>query len=298
MYLASGDLIDVVSPSFAVLPERLEAGVTALAAMGFPVRVGAHVLDRHGYLAGPDAARLDDLQRALDAEDSACVWFARGGYGVARLLDRVRLARPKLLIGHSDLTVLLHRAGLPGGRAAVPSSASWGTRRSTRPRWPRRSPDVLTLPFAPRGWCSRHRRRPAVGEPPVLAHALGRLSRWRRGAPCSCSRTWARRPTGWSGSSPPAGRRVRRRAGGAAGIAGGPAHAPPLPAAAICGHGGRFSSPSASRWCAACRWGTWRKWTVPLWAVGLDGRGRVSTRAPGSPAAPAPGLRRHRLRGL
>ena len=100
-----------------MLPERLHAGVAALEGMGFRVRLGAHALDREGYLAGTDAARLADLQRALDAEDSAAVWFSRGGYGVARLLDRMRFSPGKVLVGHSDLTVLLHRAAESGARA-------------------------------------------------------------------------------------------------------------------------------------------------------------------------------------
>jgi muramoyltetrapeptide carboxypeptidase len=86
--------------------------------MGFRFRLGAHALAQDGYLAGDDDARLADLQSALDAPDSKAVWFSRGGYGVARLLDRVRLSRPKLLVGHSDLTVLLlHAARLHGACA-------------------------------------------------------------------------------------------------------------------------------------------------------------------------------------
>ena len=115
--LSPGDLVDVVSPSFAVLPERLHSGVAALAAMGFRVRLGRHALAQTGYFAGGDEVRLADLQVALDAEDSAAVWFARGGYGVARLLERVRFGHPKVLIGHSDLTALLHRAALSGSTA-------------------------------------------------------------------------------------------------------------------------------------------------------------------------------------
>ena len=100
-----------------MLPERLHAGVAALESMGFRVRVGAHALDGDGYLAGSDAVRLAELQQALDAPDSACVWFARGGYGMARLLDRVRPGHRKLLVGHSDLTVLLHLAAASGARS-------------------------------------------------------------------------------------------------------------------------------------------------------------------------------------
>jgi muramoyltetrapeptide carboxypeptidase len=117
--LSPGDQIDVVSASFAVRPERLTAGVAALESMGFRVRLGAHALAQDGYLAGADDARLADLQFALDAPDSKAVWFSRGGYGVARLLDRLRFTRPKLLVGHSDLTVLLLRAARLQGACAL-----------------------------------------------------------------------------------------------------------------------------------------------------------------------------------
>ena len=47
----------------------------------------------------------------LPDDDVSAVWFARGGYGTARLLDRIPwrafARRPKPLIGYSDLTALL-----------------------------------------------------------------------------------------------------------------------------------------------------------------------------------------------
>jgi muramoyltetrapeptide carboxypeptidase len=181
--LTRGDRIDVVSPSFAVQRERLEAGVRALEAMGYVVRVGEHALDQDGYLAGPDAARLADLQRALDAPDSAAVWFSRGGYGVARLLDRVRLDGPgtqgKLLLGHSDLTVLLHAAAAGGRHRALlsPFAAELGEPEAFH------RPSLLlalagepvTLPLAPASVLvpGRAAGRLVGGNLTVLAHGLG-----------------------------------------------------------------------------------------------------------------------------
>jgi len=84
--------------------------VARLGRLGFRVVVGRHVLDRHGYLAGDDDARAADLVEMLRAPDVRALWFARGGYGTARILDRVpwrALARaPKVLVGYSDLTAL------------------------------------------------------------------------------------------------------------------------------------------------------------------------------------------------
>ena len=110
MRLARGDTVGVVATGFAVRPELLEAGVRRLQRMGYRVLLGDHVRDRHGYLAGDDRARASDLRAMLAHPEVKAVWFARGGYGTARILDSVPWSRfkkhPKLLVGYSDLTAL------------------------------------------------------------------------------------------------------------------------------------------------------------------------------------------------
>ena len=108
--LARGDRVGVVAPGFAALPGALDAGLAALGARGYQVEEGAHLRDVEGYLAGTDDARASDLDAAIASKDLDAIWFARGGYGTARILDRIdigRLAkRPKLLLGYSDVTAL------------------------------------------------------------------------------------------------------------------------------------------------------------------------------------------------
>jgi len=108
--LSPGDLVGVVAPGFAVRPRALDAGLHALSRLGMHVRLGPHVRSTHGYLAGTDDERAADLRDALLDDDVRAVWFARGGYGSARLLDRMpwrRLRRaPKPMLGYSDLTAL------------------------------------------------------------------------------------------------------------------------------------------------------------------------------------------------
>jgi muramoyltetrapeptide carboxypeptidase len=88
--------------------------VRRLEALGFRVVLGPHALDRDDYLAGPDEARASDLNSLIEDPDVRGIWFARGGYGSARLLDRVRWTRlaraPKTLIGYSDVTALFAAA--------------------------------------------------------------------------------------------------------------------------------------------------------------------------------------------
>lgn len=61
------------------------------------------------FLAGSDEVRAGDFEAAWCDDRFAAVWSARGGYGAARMLDlvdwdRCRAARPKVLLGYSDVT--------------------------------------------------------------------------------------------------------------------------------------------------------------------------------------------------
>ena len=86
---------------------RAEANARSLAWEPIP---GKHVLERTGYLAGDDRARLSDLNAALGDDSIGVVWCARGGYGAMRLLEHVDYAslrrRPKVFLGYSDVTAL------------------------------------------------------------------------------------------------------------------------------------------------------------------------------------------------
>jgi muramoyltetrapeptide carboxypeptidase len=108
--LSRGEHVGVVATGFAPPPDALGAGVAALERRGFVPVLFPHVLAVDGYFAGSDALRLADLDAAVCDPALAAIWFARGGYGTARILDRFDLKRllrhPKLLVGYSDLTAL------------------------------------------------------------------------------------------------------------------------------------------------------------------------------------------------
>jgi muramoyltetrapeptide carboxypeptidase len=133
--LRRGDHVGVVATGFAARPDALDAGIEALKRRGLVPVLGRHLRDVEGYLAGDDAARAGDLDAAVADPDLAAIWFSRGGYGTARILDRIdldRLARrPKLLLGYSDLTglfaALLRRAATVCLHA--PGVAELGVRR-------------------------------------------------------------------------------------------------------------------------------------------------------------------------
>lgn len=103
--------IGIVSPGFAVRPRGLHAGIRWLESLAFETVLAPHVFEQSGYLAGDDRARGDDLARMLADPEIDCVWFSRGGFGTARLLDRIpwkQLRRkPKTIVGYSDATALI-----------------------------------------------------------------------------------------------------------------------------------------------------------------------------------------------
>lgn len=62
------------------------------------------------YFSGSDEQRLEDLQQQLDDEEIKAILFARGGYGIGRIIDSINFKNfrknPKWLIGFSDVTIL------------------------------------------------------------------------------------------------------------------------------------------------------------------------------------------------
>lgn len=119
--LAAGARVALVAPSGPLRDESdLERAIDNARSFGWEPVPGAHVLERDGYLAGPDEHRLADLAAAAASDEVDGVWCIRGGYGSARLLDAIDYdawrRRPKALIGYSDITAL-HAA--IGPRAGV-----------------------------------------------------------------------------------------------------------------------------------------------------------------------------------
>lgn len=110
--LRTGDRVGLVSPATAAFEtEPTRIWMDALESMGFEVVLGANYYDRHGYFAGEDAARANDINTFFE-DPSIKMIFARGGWGAPRILplldyDMIR-ANPKVLLGYSDATALLH----------------------------------------------------------------------------------------------------------------------------------------------------------------------------------------------
>ena len=121
--------VAIVSLSGAVQPERLQAGITRLQALGCTVDASEHVTKQWRYFAGTDDERLAAFNEVL-AGDAEIVFFSRGGYGMSRLLHRIDwsavAASGKVFCGFSDITAFslaslarVNYATLQGPLAAV-----------------------------------------------------------------------------------------------------------------------------------------------------------------------------------
>ena len=108
--LREGDVVAIVAPSGAVNEQAMERGIKVLENLGLRVRVGKHVLDRWGYLAGDDRGRAEDITGAWMDPEVKAVICSRGGYGAMRVLpylDFEKLkAHKKIFVGYSDITAL------------------------------------------------------------------------------------------------------------------------------------------------------------------------------------------------
>ena len=119
--LRRGMTVGLVTPaSNAWENEDIRFAIDVVRSLGFKVKEGEHLYQRTQYLAGPDAARAQDINTMFADPEVDAVFCLRGGYGTPRILpmldyDTIR-NNPKVLLGYSDITALLNaiyqRSGL------------------------------------------------------------------------------------------------------------------------------------------------------------------------------------------
>jgi len=189
--LSKKDVIGIISPASS--PDefsRVEKGVKYLESLGYRVKVGANVGKNHGYLAGTDQERVDDIHSMFKDKSVKAIFTLRGGYGAFRLLDKIdyRIIKnnPKIFVGYSEITALqmafLEKAGLitfAGPMVAVDfydevseytSELFWETITSNKKIGKLEYPENQKLPFLQKGSASG---RIVGGNLAVFAHLLG-----------------------------------------------------------------------------------------------------------------------------
>lgn len=108
--LYPGDTIGVIAPASPGDLDLSIAGVSWLGEQGFRVRLGMHVEQKWGYLAGSDNQRAADINAMFASPDIDGIVCLRGGYGTMRILDLLDYdcirSHPKVFVGYSDITAL------------------------------------------------------------------------------------------------------------------------------------------------------------------------------------------------
>lgn len=119
--LQKGDTIALIAPAGIIYDEREFSRMERiLQGLDLYVVFGEYVRHKHGYLAGTDEQRAEDLHWAFQDPAIDAVMAVRGGWGCARLLPFIDFDlishHPKVFCGFSDNTTLhlafLHYSGL------------------------------------------------------------------------------------------------------------------------------------------------------------------------------------------
>jgi muramoyltetrapeptide carboxypeptidase len=109
--LKKGDTLGLIAPASPIYEESVFNEMLGnLTDLGFKLKLGNHVRNRNGYLAGTDEERVEDLMNMFKDPEVDGIMCIRGGWGCNRILtdidyDVIR-SNPKVFCGFSDITSL------------------------------------------------------------------------------------------------------------------------------------------------------------------------------------------------
>lgn len=119
--------IGILSTARKISQQELSPAIQWLEKHRYRFVLGETIGASADQFAGDDTLRAKDLQEMINAPDIDIIWCARGGYGTARILDRVDfsslLKRNKIIVGYSDVTALhahLNTLNIPSIHATMP----------------------------------------------------------------------------------------------------------------------------------------------------------------------------------
>ena len=125
--LQEGSVVAIVATARAVFSKDLEFAKDWLTSCGYQVILADNIDHTYHQFAGNDEMRISALQKIIDDDSIDAIWFGKGGYGSARIVDAINfeplMERPKWFIGYSDPTVFhlaLYNKGIMSLHGAMP----------------------------------------------------------------------------------------------------------------------------------------------------------------------------------
>lgn len=111
--ISRGSTLGIIAPAgYVKTKEEIETFVKLLESHGYKCKLGKSLLAKTGYLAGSDTLRAADIMMMFEDPSIDGILCYKGGYGTQRLLPLLDFERikqnPKLIMGFSDITVLLN----------------------------------------------------------------------------------------------------------------------------------------------------------------------------------------------
>lgn len=126
-----GDTIMFVASASPLSRASIMVTKRRLEKRGYKVKLDEAMFSEHGFLAGTDERRAEELMRAFQDDEVDAIFSGRGGYGVMRILDDLDYdiirKNPKLITGYSDITALHLALNKKAGLVTFHSpNAVWG----------------------------------------------------------------------------------------------------------------------------------------------------------------------------
>lgn len=155
--LKPGDTIGIVAPAGPFDSDKFMKGKTVLESMGFQTVFDEGIFKKHGFLAGTDIQRADQVNRLFADPTVQAIACARGGYGSLRILSFLDFEtiqkHPKIFLGFSDISALLSvlhdRCGLVTFHGPVVTTLATATEKTlTALQTALTSPAALEMPPA------------------------------------------------------------------------------------------------------------------------------------------------------
>lgn len=108
-YLTEGDTVALAAPARKISKSEILPAEKWLRKVGFNVFYDDRLFAEDHQFAGDDNLRAQYFQDLLDNDEVKAIWCVRGGYGSAKIIDKLDFTRflqhPKWICGYSDITV-------------------------------------------------------------------------------------------------------------------------------------------------------------------------------------------------